>query len=235
MECSHIKKLLVIDIFGKLTQSQKDELRKHIENCRSCADLVRRSKAYSGLLTENIDIPVPNWEHSWQNIRKRTFLSKKRIDRPAMIPYRKWILAAVTCCFIFFIGFMIGKHTFLNHPQQAVVQSVDELLSAYSENIQMLFIDFTNSRFENRNEETTLFEAEIISVMMQQTRMLKYLASQKKLEDLAILLEDIEFILVSISNLRPEDRDSRSQLNQLIRQGSLRVRLQALSQNMTTI
>jgi hypothetical protein len=178
--------------------------------------------------------PDPDWDRSWQKIRTKTF-GHRKIQRSSTVSIRKWIAVAATCCFVFILGYYIGKNTILNYPQQERYQSADELLRGYSEKMEMLFIDFSNRNVLDMDEETAIFEAEMISGMMVQTRVLKHLANQKKYEELVLLLEDIEMILVSISNLRPEDQDSRDQLNRLIRQGSLRTRLRALTGKMTNI
>ena len=47
------------------------------------------------------------------------------------------------------------------------------------------------------------------------------------------LLEDLEFILVSISNLRPEDKDAAKQLKQFIRKNRLNNRLSLLTSKKT--
>ena len=230
MKCSHIKDLLVIDIFGKLTPSQRKDLKEHIQKCPSCRVLVRKSKAYSGLLRENEGIPVPDWDQSWQIIRKRSLVKNKKDIKLVSVRLRRWIVVTVTCCCVFILGYYIGKRTLWDHTRTAKVHFAEDILHDYSECMELLFIDFSNKNFPEE-EEVARFRAEIITEMMLQTRLLKLLAVQNKYSELEYLLEDMEMILVSISNLRPEDQDSRNQLNQLIQQGTFRNRLRALSHN----
>jgi len=232
MTCSTVKDLFVIAMLGKLTPAQKKDLKEHVEQCPSCARLVKQSEAYSRLFHEK-EMPVPDWDRSWQVIRERTVIKSRRRSRTISVPFRKWAVAAATCCLVFVLGYYIGKNSFMN-PQQVPVQSAGEFLRNYTERMELLFIDFSNRDFQNTDQETAVFEAEIISGLLQNTRLLKYLASQKKIGELVTLLEDIEWILVSVSNLRPEDRDSGDQLKRLIKQRSLRNRLRSLSQNLKT-
>ena len=78
-----------------------------------------------------------------------------------------------------------------------------------------------------KKEEMSDIEKLVIKDMLIQTKLLKDLVSQKDDPRLLQLLEDVEFILVGISNLRPQDQQSAAQLTRLIRENEIKFKLKA--------
>jgi len=71
--------------------------------------------------------------------------------------------------------------------------------------------------------------------MLVQTRLLKYLVSQRDDPYLLQLLEDLELILVEISNLKPQDQQSAAQLTRLIRENEIKFKIRTFLATKTTI
>jgi hypothetical protein len=72
-------------------------------------------------------------------------------------------------------------------------------------------------------------ERKIIQSMLAETRLLQALASSSRDPELAAFLEEMETILLSLANLKPDDRDSADELGRVIRERRIRSKLRDLS------
>jgi hypothetical protein len=78
-------------------------------------------------------------------------------------------------------------------------------------------------------------EKKIIEEMLVRTKLLKYLVAKSEHAILVQLLEDIEFILLNLSNLRPEDYQSTKQIQQFILEKRLKYQLKLIANDKITI
>lgn len=238
MNCEEIKNLITINVFGKLTDSEKARLEDHLQKCPKCAGLHEKSAQFSLPSEDEEDIPLPDKEKSWQVIRAESF--QKRKSWKGFFPYQKWAFAASALVVVFILGFLIGKR-FLFPPQTArqpeslASQGYDLPIQSYAENLELLLISFMNRADTPKKEQMSDLEKKVIEDMLIQTKLLKHLVSQGDDPHLLPLIEDLEFILVSISNLRPQDQDSAAQLARMIRENDLKFRVKTLLTSKTTI
>jgi len=65
--------------------------------------------------------------------------------------------------------------------------------------------------------------------MLAETRLLQALAASSRNAELGAFLEEMESILLSLTNLKPGDRDSAGQLDRTIRERRIRSKLRDFS------
>lgn len=238
MNCEDTKNLITIGVFGKLTDSEKAQLEDHLQKCPECAGLHEKSAQLSSTFEDKEDIPLPDKEKSWQVIQTESL--HKRKSWQGLFPYQKWAFAASALVVVFILGFLIGKRLFFppqttNQPESLALQVYDLPIQRYAENLELLLISFMNRADSPKQEQTSELEKKVIEDMLVQTKLLKHLVSQGDDPYLLPLIEDLEFILVSISNLRPQDQDSAAQLARMIRENELKFRVKTLLTSKTTI
>lgn len=239
MNCDEIKDLIIINIYGKLNASNQERLEKHLGECPNCARLYHQTEIYGGLFNEEEKIPLPFWDKSWQVIAKSVF-REKRSFYSSFITSPRLALAGAAVCMIFVIGFFIGRYFLVPKPGQHFsnfprAQAETSPLQAYAENLELLLINFMNRGDKSIEQDFSKIEQKVIADMLVQTRVLKYLISQQEDQYLNDILEDFEFILVCIANLKPGDRDTANQLAQFIREKALKLKLQQLAKDNSTI
>ena len=239
MNCDEIKDLIIINIYGKLNASDKDGLEKHLGECPNCARLYHQTEIYGGLFIDEEYISLPSWDKSWQVISKRVFKERKYCFS-SFVSNPRLALAGAAVCLIFVIGFFIGRYFLLPKPNQYFsnfprAQAKGSPLQAYAENLELLLINFMNRGDGAIEQDFSKIEHKVIADMLVQTRVLKYLISQKDDQYLNDILEDFEFILVCLANLKPGDRDTADQLAQFIREKALKLKLQQLVKDNSTI
>lgn len=216
MNCRECEDLLVIAVYGKLNPSQEDQLRQHIGGCTRCARRVKMTTPYRDHNTSGDTVPQPNWERSWRIITESAFPTKKK--NRSILPLYRFGLVAVTCLLIFTFGFLVGKKALWQKPSPPL--SPEALWTEYTDQLEMIFINVINRSAQTQDEELTAFEMDVVSDILSRTRLLTHLLQQRGNDNFIRLLEEIEMILVSVQNLKPEDQDAKDQIDQIIRDGA---------------
>ena len=229
MNCQEFEILIVVGIYGRHTSTDRDELINHLRECQKCAQSFKRYESCLGM-TENIEEPPkPDWEKSWTKIS-----DKRKQAKPKYSPTPKFAIAVAAFVVVFLIGFFTGKRYFQqNSYEYTFFSKADDRnvspIHSYAERAELFLIDFMNRSTQYNEREILKFEEKIITGMVIQTQLLKLVISQRDEPYQQHLLEDLELLLISMSNLRPGDKDAAHQLNQFIREQKLLSRLRQLS------
>ncbi len=78
MNCEEGKNLITINVFGKLTPSEKAQLEVHLKECPGCASVHEKAGKLSESSNENEIITLPDKEKSWQIISAKAFKRRGR-------------------------------------------------------------------------------------------------------------------------------------------------------------
>jgi hypothetical protein len=134
---------------------------------------------------------------------------------------------------VFLMGFFVGKRYLFfsdeSHriPNQLVLH-YESPFHHYVDRLEPILIDFVNQSALDSSQDTRVREETLIKDMLTQTRLLKHLASKRDIPHFQPLLEDLEFILIGISNLDPKDKQSADYLKDIIKKKGIRFKLKAM-------
>ncbi|NIM58062.1 MAG: hypothetical protein GTO16_03835 [Candidatus Aminicenantes bacterium] len=231
MNCEESKNLMTVSVFGKLTHSEKTDLEEHLRECQKCARIYERTAHLSPQHNKKEDIPLPDKEKSWQIISAKIFQKKR--DWKVFFPYKKLALAASALVVVFILGFIVGKQFFFPgsreiRPESTALKGYDSPIQRYAENLELILVSFMNRIDSQRQEEISEIEKKVIKDILVQTRLLKYLVSQRDDPYVQQLIEDVELIMIGISNLSPQDQASADLLARLIRENEIKFKLKTL-------
>lgn len=230
MNCQKAKDLITIAIFGKLTIEQRRELDDHIKDCPECARLAEKSAPLLDRRRKE-EAPPPDLDKSWRAISAETLERR----RPRVVnPVRKWALAAASLLMVFILGYFAGKMVLSDGKEIPSGSAAIPSLTAYADNLRPVLINFVNRR-EEAPQEFRQLEKRIVRDILRQTRALKDLAGLAGNREKQQLLQDLEFILVSIDNLQPDDRESARHLARMIREKGVSLKLRELIASQPTI
>lgn len=238
MNCEECKNLITVSVFGKLTPPEKKRLEEHLQECPECSRIHAKSAQLSSFLEDKEDIPLPNKEKSWQNIRSQTLPQKTRWKN--VLSYKKLAFVSSGVLAVFVLGFLAGKLFFFQppapgQPESLASQEYDTPIEQYAENLDLILVSFMNRTDARKQDQISDLEKKVIEDMLLQTKLMKYLVAERGDPYLQQLLEDLELILVGISNLRPQDQDSAAQLARSIRENELKFKVKTLLTSKTTI
>lgn len=231
MNCEECREIFVLHIYGELTEEQEESLRRHLSACPGCAGAFARIGKIHGVLKPDGDPPQPDWEASWRVIRNRALGRPGR--RFVLFPVRRFALIAATAVSVFVIGILAGRSLF-GPGRETVPIALDRTyrgvasLSAYAETLEPVLLDFMNRGGRPASKEMAELTNRVVADMLAQTRLLKRAAARDDDRSLYGLLEDIELVLISITNLRGGNGDVAAQLDQVIKDKSLLYRLKRL-------
>ena len=236
MNCHEFEEILITQIYGKSVPSQMDNLVSHIKVCPTCARQYEQIIHFRNQFERRDDVHISDWEKSWCKIADCAL--KKKPARPFNIPSPRFAFAAAALVIVFVIGFFVGKNYFFKNSDENIFLSEADRqytspFQSYARSVGLVLINFMHPKDQLSEEENLAFEEKITSNILIQTRLLKQLISQRYDPYMRDLLEDLEFILVSISNLRPKDKDAAKQLKQFIRKNRLTNRLYLLTSEKT--
>lgn len=226
MKCQKAKNLITIGIYGRLTTGQKQELESHLRECPEYMRLYEKSAPLMNLPLRRRKIPSPDLEKSWSVISKLT-MDRRRYSK--IIPAQKWVLVASSLSIVFILGYFAGKEVLNTGQKGFAVESVTPLsLASYEDHLKPVLVNFINQDRNETPEKIRRLEKEIIRDMLLQTRLLKELASHNGNTEMLDLLQDMEFILVSMSNLESGDQEVARHLVRLIQKKNVSLRLKEL-------
>jgi hypothetical protein len=241
MNCEEYKKLMAVQIFGQLTESEKEDLLSHIGRCTDCEARWHKSVQYKGLMeNQEGEIPEPDWEVSWQAISGN--LPRTRRHSLPFKSFKRWALAASVLLVVFVAGFLAGRKL-LHKPegpdptadQEIVTLRTPSQWQQYADRLEPLLSGFTNRSRLNQPEELRILENKVIREMLIQTRLLKAMTRTNDMNHIRLLLEDLENILISMSNMRPEDWQSADYLSKIIKEKEIKFKVRTLIKNQRTI
>lgn len=230
MNCETFQELLVERIYGRLTEEREAALEKHARECAGCALALERSLGVENALEPGDDIPMPDFDRSWRTIQAR--VQKKERPWSTWFARRRFaavVVGATAVMAIFAIGVFTGRSVFPPEPEQIRTGSRGiTSIASYTETLEPLLLDFANQAGRPMDDELAQLAQKVATDMLEQTRLLKFAAARSGDESLYVLMDDIELVLISISNLGGQNGEIAGQLERVIRDKSIMNRLKAL-------
>jgi len=232
MNCEQAKNLITISVFGNPGPAERSALEEHLCHCPDCARIFEKSAVERRPFDVPDDIPLPDWEKSWDVISVRALNLQSR-PRLFGLP-GKWVFAAVSLLAVFILGYFAGHQLLRQRFGQPLESSIPAAPTSspfqeFAESLEPVLVDFMNRGVRERPKEMVDLERNIIRSMLAETRLLQSLADQSRDASLKGFLEEIESLLISMANLNPGDRDSADLLDRMIRDRQIRYKLRELS------
>lgn len=227
MTCKDIQIMLIEKMFGKLAAADEVRLEEHLRTCPACRALARRSPDLSSPKRAEGDVPLPDKETLWRAIFDRT----AREQRKVRSVFWKWAAAAAGSAAIVLLAVMAGKAIFVRPGEKAPLPLSAAIpagspFPAYAEGLEMVLLSTLNGA---GLETLTQAESRLVDNLLLQTRLLKQVVARWNNPLDLKLVDDIEMILLDLSNRKAGDRESREFLSRVIKEKDLKFRLQALS------
>jgi hypothetical protein len=228
MKCQKTKNLITIGVYGKLTAGQKQALESHLKECPECMRLYEKSAPLMDLRLREKEIPSPDLAKSWEVISEKV-LNRSRF--PRIIPAQKWVLVASSLLIVFVLGYFAGKEVLNTGQEGFPMESATPLsFASYTDHLKPVLVNFINQDRSKAPEKIQRLEKEIIRDMLLQTRLLKELALHNVNTERLELLQDMEFILVSMSNMESGDQEGARHLARMIREKNVSLRLKLITE-----
>ncbi len=233
MNCDEAKDLIAIAVFAKLRPDEAAALEDHLGRCPACAAVRARTPLRPAAADPEASEPrLPDWERSWDVIARRSIDGRRKpwlLRHPAT-----WACAgAAALAAFFFVGLLTGRRAgrafYVPVPAEAVEAGAASPRQAYADAVEPVLTDFLNRGAAASRPDLVELRRRILRAMREQTRLLKDLAGAAGDAAATELLDEMESVLISLSNLDPGDRASADHLDRAIRERRLRSRLRSFS------
>ena len=234
MKCKQCKDLMIVRIYGSLDTRQENVLEKHLQQCCECQQIFLSMKDHKRILAIKDPEKEPDWDRSWQIIAGKAI--KREQGRRSLFPVPQPVLVAISLVIVFVLGFLAGKR-FLFDPsgkqpsQIPAIRQAESPLRNFADTLEPLLIGFlnrTSSAYLSEARELQRIETLVVQDMLIQTRLLRQLISEENDPHLWELLDDLELVLRTMANLRPDDQESLNQLQTVIREKEIKLKLRTL-------
>jgi len=236
MNCETFQDYLVKRIYGRLPEDREAELQQHAGECADCAFALERTLEIQNVFDPGEGIPEPDYNRAWLSIQSQT--RRKKWRWPELFPKRRFAMAAAAVAVVFVIGVFAGRSLFSPEPEpQTAGTGQQEMMSVanYAGSLEPLFLDFANHGGRPDDEDLAELTLKVTADMLIQTRLLKRAAVRSGDKQLYILLDDIELVLISMSNLGTQNGEVADQLLERVRDKSFLHRIKKLPAGQRTI
>jgi hypothetical protein len=236
MNCETFQDYLVKRIYGRLPEEDEAELQQHAAECAHCAIALERTIEIQNVFDPGEDIPEPDYDATWRSVQEQTHRKKWRW--PVLFPVRRFAMGAAAVALVFVIGVFAGRSLFSPGPERhTAAPGQQEMMSVagYAGSLVPLLLDFANQEGRPVDKDLAALTSKVTADMLAQTRLLKRAAARSGDEQLFVLLDDIELILISMSNIGDQNGDVADQLLKRIRDKSLLFRTKQLPAGQWTI
>lgn len=234
-----IAEQMVLYLYDELNEEEKRQLEKHVHHCRSCAEEFNKLKENFSLVTrasETLRVPDFDWNKSWWVIRS-SIRKKSRKERP-FLPVSGWALKLAAAVIIFLIGIFAGKILFF--PGQApqvpeVTRSADDsfylasMYREYFEDVKTTIMEYANYRVEDKESSLLLFEKGRVKGLLSRSRLLKSYIKGDEYAVLKQLLDELEMILIEISNLTANNPEYLLFIKELLKEKEIIFKMKHVS------
>jgi len=217
MNCREFKTALVLRLLEPLPAETQAEMDRHRAVCRRCAARFDKASLLPVFLSRKIESVPSETAPSWPAVLAR--LEEGRIRRPSFFR-SKLVWAVAGAAGVFLAGIAIG--TGILRPDRSAAdqaaRSPDNILRAYVERLDPLLVDFQVKGKGSAPEEVVEFEKRMTAELRWDTAVLKEAARLAGHSDLVDILDEIDTLLVSLSNLQTGDHDAADQMHRIIRE-----------------
>jgi len=230
MTCEDFKWELAMAMIGHGPPDEQRELETHAKSCPACAANMEKARRIRWAIANKEKIPLPDWEASWRVIAGKALRKNQRF---AFSSFRnRWALAAALAS-IFILGTMAGK-VFLFKSNQVTLSDIftrmesESAWRSYAERIKLFLLDFGNQTDVKRQRNLKKRKNELVRRLLAETRALKEVFVMERDDSRAVLLNDVELILVGIANLKPRDKESAENMAKIVRENPLKSRIKEI-------
>lgn len=244
------QKYLLIDyVFNELTLDQKKQLKRHLDGCQDCQKyLTAVATTFNTIKNLKREKPGPGSLHNYHLKLKQAFGTEKiagpRIEKLVQSFIQKpSIPARIAEAFILLlIGFFIGQTrllkvdypipaTFLEHE---IYHSAIEpgLLKNYLQETEMILLDVANlDPTEDLKIIIHLIQSAKINYLLQKTILIREQAKKLNDDRLAGLLNQIELILLDLSNFKKNElAETISEIKEQMKVSHLLIEIKSIKQ-----
>ena len=233
MSCKKYKQNILLFLYGELNEQDKKSLEDHIKQCAECARDMEYTREVFNLIDETKKQetePQPNWEHSWQKIESNTL--RKESKKPILRLIPNWAYAAAAVLAVFILGVFAGREWFASRDTvlasaQPSAEFIEYTLKQHLDDLKPMLLEYANYTAADENGSTMLIDQKTAQELLIQNILLKEIVAQKY-PSAGELLEDLDLVLIEITNQEGKDNETPLMIKNLIKEREVMFKMEIL-------
>lgn len=231
--CRHSKELMVDALYNELSQSDKKSFQAHLKVCSPCAVEYEEMAVVLNVMDQRQqpEMSESYWDTYLPQLRERMAAEIKTPGQRLLAgewlkPWKdrfhfdlRWILYPAAAMLLVALGIGIGRYLYLPSGKSVMKQigevisvaKVSPVVSEHFENLRPILIDYANyTATENGagTGETVRVEKTTLKKLVLQNYLLKQMVTRSNDAALKQLLEELELVLLELSNAETDGEKS---------------------------
>jgi hypothetical protein len=247
--CKKIKALMVNALYNELSEKEKNIFQTHLKTCSGCSAEYKKLTTLMGVMDKRQRPKMSEdfWDNYYLQVEKRIEAAKEekpliktrwRRQRIGNLDFRRrWVLYPAAALAVLLVS--IGIAQFLSLPEgkkivDTAVSSFRRLSPAVAQhfdNLQPLLIDYSNYTPEEtgtRSEETVIIEKRTVQKLLLENQLLKRVVAKENNISAKQLMDELEIILLEISNTNGDREATLQAVKQLIKDNDILFKMKVL-------
>lgn len=224
-QCKKYETKMDLYICDALPEADRSKLEDHIKTCAACARTFSKIKeAYAFIASGTEKVPTPDWDTQWRVIRKRVLAASRPKEKT--VPGFRWGWAMAGAMVIFVMGVFVGKYMFFSPTEDTVTDSrvtrqLHLALQEHIETIKPVILQYSNYHRAAAGGQgisvDIVIDREMAAKFLAKNRLLQGQMLQNKNQYMKQLLEELDMILMEISNLTTDEPENLLLIKELIK------------------
>lgn len=251
-ECKKVKDLMLTALTNssELSGTEHKKLQAHLKICARCSE---EYKELTGLLTIMDKRHRPQMSEAfWDNYYSRLEEKLDAVEEQEIPAVKargrrrwsvgfdfkvRWLLYPAAAVAVLVVGFAIGQYLSLapgNNIVDTAISSMRQLSPAVAQhfdNMRPLLLDYSNSSPQETRaapEETVMVEKSTVKKLLLENQLLKRVVAKEKNITVKQLMDELELILIEVSNSEADSEETRRVVQKLIKENDILFKMKVL-------
>jgi hypothetical protein len=251
--CKKIKGLMVDALYNELPETEQNVFQEHLKTCSRCSAEYEKLTSLKDVMNkrQRPQMSEAFWDNYYLRLEEKLETMEKE-KKPSIKTAgwrwrqwtgnfdlrRRWVLYPAGALAILFVAIAMGLFLSLPGGRNIVdtaVSSIRQLSPAVAQhfdNLQPLLIDYSNytpEESETVPEETVMVEKSTVQKLLLENRMLKRVVAKNNNISAKQLMDELELILVEISNSNGDREVTLRAVKQLIKDNDILFKMKVLA------
>ena len=249
--CKKIKSLMVDALYNELPETGQNVFQEHLKICSGCSAEYEKLIGLKGVMNkrQRPQMSEDFWDNYYLRIEEKLETMEKKKNPSIKTAWwwrwtgnfdlgRRWVLYPAGALAILLVAIAIGLFLSLPGGRNIVdtaISSIRQLSPAVAQhfdNLQPLLIDYSNYKPEEGEtgpEETVMVEKGTVQKLLLENRLLKRVVAKNNNISAKQLMDELELILLEISNSNGDREATLQAVQQLIKDNDILFKMKVLA------
>lgn len=242
---------MVDALYNECPETEQNIFQEHLKTCPGCSAEYEKLTGLKGVMNkrQRPQMSEDFWDSYYSRLEEKLETKEKEKRPPIKTAWwrrwtgnfdlgRRWVLYPAGALAIVLVAITIGLFLFLPGGRNIVdtaISSIRQLSPAVAQhfdNLQPLLIDYSNytpEESETAPEETVMVEKSTVQKLLLENRMLKRVVAKNNNISAKELMDELELILVEISNSNGDREVTLRAVQQLIKDNDILFKMKVLA------